>query len=172
MNSKEGLIIRAANPADLAAINTLYNHYALNSPCTFDLEPWTLEQRTSWFNKLSPPWLLFVAEQNEVLQGFAYSAAIRKKAGYATSVETTIYVDDKVCSKGVGEVLLKHLLGALSSFPLHRAYAGIALPNDPSIGLHEKLGYRHIGTFEEVGIKFGEYFSVAWYQYEFDGAPP
>ena len=80
-------------------------------------------------------------------------------------METTIYVDIACTGRGVGGRLLAALLGVLEEEPAaHRAYAGIALPNEASVALHERYGYRHLGTYHEVGRKFDRWVDVAWYE--------
>jgi phosphinothricin acetyltransferase len=66
--------------------------------------------------------------------------------------------------RGIGETLYKALFAGLDGCDLHGAYAGITLPNDASVKLHQKLGFRQIGVFEEVGRKFDKYWSVAWFE--------
>jgi len=168
MTGAETVLVRTATAPDMAAVNALYNYYVVNSHCTYDLEPWSTEQRLTWFSKMTPPWQVCVAEQNAVVLGFAYGAQHRKKTGYDSSVETTVYVGHGTRGLGIGKLLMSHLLQSLAKNTFHRAYAGICLPNEPSIALHENLGYRHIGTFEAVGRKFDKYHDVAWYQYCFD----
>lgn len=68
------------------------------------------------------------------------------------------------CGRGVGTLLYKELFEALVGEDLHRAYAAIALPNEPSVRLHDAFGFRHVGTYTEVGRKFGRYWDVAWYE--------
>jgi phosphinothricin acetyltransferase len=60
--------------------------------------------------------------------------------------------------------LYEALLDALRVEDVHRAYAGLALPNPASVALHERFGFREIGTYREVGRKFGRYWSVRWYE--------
>lgn len=160
-------IVRAANESVLPAINELYSHYIINSHCTFDLEPWSLDKRLAWHRWMTPPWFVYVAEQRDRLAGFTFSNRFRKKAAYDCSVETTVYVNNKNRGLGTGRLLLQHLLDSLAQHDVHRAYAGIAMPNDASIALHETLGYRYLETFREVGFKFGRYHDVAWYEYSF-----
>jgi len=168
MTSEDAVHIRPAVATDMPVVNALYNHYVIHSHCTYDLEPWSIDKRMAWFAEIKPPWVVLVAECNDVILGFAYGARHRKKAGYDSSVETTVYVGHKSSGSGVGKQLMSHLLEALAQQSFHRAYAGICLPNEASIALHENLGYRHIGTFGEVGNKFDQYHDVAWYEYRFD----
>ena len=87
------------------------------------------------------------------------------RPAYDQSVETTIYLDPAFVGRGIGQRLYGALLDAIQSEEsIHRAYGGIALPNPSSIALHERLGFGFIGTFREVGFKFGKYWDVSWYE--------
>jgi phosphinothricin acetyltransferase len=103
---------------------------------------------------------------SQAILGYATSSAFRAKPAYATSVEVTVYVAPDAARRGVGTLLYEALFSALDSEDLHRAYAGIALPNEASVRLHERFGFRHVGTYREVGRKFGRYWDVAWYEKE------
>ncbi len=160
-------ILRAARPADLARIVEIYNHYIVNTVITFDLAPVTEESRRPWFESFAPegPFRLFVLEEEGRVAGYASSTRFRKKAAYDTSVETSIYLAHDEVGRGLGSALYGKLFEALEAEPpLHRAYAGITLPNPRSVAFHESLGFRPIGTFHEVGFKFGAFHDVAWFE--------
>jgi phosphinothricin acetyltransferase len=162
------LSVRAAEESDLEAINGIYNHYVATSHATFDLEPTSLEWRREWFGHYADrgPYRVLVADAGDGAVGFATSSPHRVKPGYLTSVETSAYVTPEVMGRGVGSALYESLFAALAGEDLHRAYAGIALPNPGSVRLHERFGFRHAGTFSEQGRKFGRYWDVAWYEKE------
>ncbi|MEU5209556.1 N-acetyltransferase family protein [Streptomyces sp. NPDC020742] len=98
------------------------------------------------------------------LLGYATSSAFRPKAAYGPSVEVTVYCTPQATGRGVGTLLYTALFEALADEDVHRAYAGITQPNEASVRLHTRFGFRHLGTFTEVGRKFGRYWDVAWYQ--------
>lgn len=98
------------------------------------------------------------------LLGYATSSAFRPKAAYAPSVEVTVYCAPHAAGRGIGTLLYTSLFEALTDEDVHRAYAGITQPNEASTRLHTRFGFRHIGTYTEVGRKFGRYWDVAWYQ--------
>lgn len=79
-------------------------------------------------------------------------------------METSVYLDESITGKGIGKQLFSQLLANLEGIGIHGAYAGIALPNDASVKLHESLGFRRIGVYKEVGWKFDRYWDVAWYE--------
>jgi phosphinothricin acetyltransferase len=161
--------VRPASRSDLPALVALYNHYVEHTPITFDTEPWTVEARTPWFDAFSPdgPHRLLVAEQDGIAAGYASSTTFRAKRAYHRTVETTVYVHVDHTRRGIGCALYEALLDAMHAEPdVHRALAGITLPNPGSVALHERLGFRTVGTFTEVGWKFGRYWDVRWYERE------
>ncbi|MCF3146110.1 GNAT family N-acetyltransferase [Streptomyces platensis] len=184
--------VRAGVEADLPALTDLYNHFIRETSITFDLEPVTPDQRRPWLlshPQDGPHRLLVAQEATEraenphngpadgpsaapsapghpagALLGYATSSAFRPKAAYAPSVEVTVYCAPHATGRGIGTLLYKALFEALADEDVHRAYAGIAQPNEASHRLHTRFGFRHIGTFTEVGRKFDRYWDVAWYQ--------
>ena len=162
----EQLAIRLGTTGDLAAINDVYNQFIRETPVTFDVTPWTLDQRQVWFAQFDStgPYQIVVAEVSESFAGYAASFRFRKKAAYFTSVETSIYIDPKHQGLGVGQGLYRALLDHIAIQGVHRAYAGITLPNEPSEALHRKMGFEQVGTFHQVGHKFGSFWDVAWFE--------
>ena len=159
--------VRTAEPRDLPDLVRIYNHYVLTTAITFDIEPYTVETRRPWFDGFSGegPHRLLVAEVAERPVGYASSGVFRAKAAYARSVESTIYLDPACTGRGIGSALYAALLDALcAEKSVHRAYAGIALPNPGSIALHERAGFRRVGTLREVGFKFDRYWDVSWFE--------
>jgi len=159
-------IIRAARPEDLPALTALYNHYVVESHCTFDATPLTVELRRVWFEQhaATGPHRLLVAEAAGALLGYASSSAHRPKPGYRTSVETSVYLAPEAHGGRLGTRLYTELFAQLAGEPVHRALAGVALPNPASVALHRRMGFTELGTFDEVGTKFGRYWSVQWFQ--------
>ncbi|MEV6404248.1 N-acetyltransferase family protein [Streptomyces bobili] len=160
--------VRPGNEGDLEALTDLYNHYVRETPITFDTAIFTPEERRPWLlsHPEDGPYRLMVAtdtDSQEIL-GYATSSPFRAKQAYATSVEVTVYLRPDAGGRGVGTLLYEALFAALSGEDLHRAYAGIAQPNEASVRLHERFGFRHVGTYREVGRKFGRYWDVAWFE--------
>jgi phosphinothricin acetyltransferase len=136
----------------------------LSSHVTFDVEPFTVEGRREWLARYADvgPFRLLVAETVGAVQGYATSSPFRGRAAYRTSVETSVYCRPDSTGRGVGTLLYGHLFDQLAGQGLHRAYAGITVPNGPSLALHRRFGFREIGTFGEVGHKFDRYWDVLW----------
>jgi phosphinothricin acetyltransferase len=158
------IIIRYAKPADLARITEIYNHYVVNTPVTFDIEPYTVERRVRWFVQFAETgrYRLWVAEQNGVVMGYAGSTRFRPKAGYDTTVETTIYCAPETVGKGIGARLYQNLFERLHDEDVHRFLAVYALPNAATDALHRRFGFKVVGIFSESGRKFGKYWDVCW----------
>lgn len=118
------------------------------------------------------PHRLLVAVSGGAVVGFACSSRFRPKAAYETSVETIIYLAAEAVGHGAGSKLYGELFHALEGEDVHRAYAGISLPNPASIALHERFGFKRVAHFTEQGRKFGPYWDVAWYEKPVGSEPP
>lgn len=158
--------IRDATLADLPALTELYNHYIINTPITFDLEPYGPDGRRTWFEEHAPtgPHRLLVAEERGQVLAYATSSRWRPKAAYDTTVETSVYCRHDATGRGLGTQLYGALFEALAGENVHRIVAGMTLPNDASRALHKRFGFTHVGDFAEVGYKFGKYWDVGWFQ--------
>jgi phosphinothricin acetyltransferase len=108
------------------------------------------------------PWLV-AEEDGGLVVGYAYASEHRQRAGYRWSVDISAYVDADWHGRGVGRALYMELLALLRRQGFVNVYAGIALPNDASVRLHEAIGMSLIGVYERVGFKLGAWRDVAWY---------
>jgi phosphinothricin acetyltransferase len=158
--------VRPAREGDLASIDEIYNHYVLHTAITFDVEPLTPVLRAEWFADFGERgrYRLFVAEEGGGVVGYAGSRPFRQKAAYETTVETTVYVAPGLGARGIGSSLYGALMEALGEEDIHRAVAGITLPNPASLALHARFGFESVGVYDEVGRKFGRFWSVEWMQ--------
>lgn len=166
------ITVRPAIQQDLARLNDLYNRYVLETHFTFDIEPMTLEARREWFTHYDTTgrYRVMVGVSDGSVIGYACSSRWRPKAAYETSVETSIYVAPDAVGRGVGTRLYEELFRSLLGEDVHRAYAGIALPNQASIALHERFGFKRVAHFTEQGRKFDRYWDVGWYEKPLGGA--
>ncbi|MFE1956239.1 MULTISPECIES: GNAT family N-acetyltransferase [Streptomyces] len=153
---------------DLSALTDLYNHYVRETPITFDTAVFTPEERRPWLlsHLEDARYPLLVAREHDSgrILGYATASPFRPKAAYATSVETTVYCAPDAGGRGIGSLLYGALFAALAGQDVHRAYAGVTQPNEASARLHTRFGFRPVGTYREVGRKFGRYWDVAWYE--------
>jgi phosphinothricin acetyltransferase len=163
-NHMPDISIRPAGPGDLPRLTEIYNHYVVHTPVTFDIEPYTVERRETWFSqfRLAGRHRLLVAEESGSVIGYAGTTRWRPKAAYDTTVETTIYCAADALGKGIGSRLYSSLFEALKDEDIHRFVAGYTLPNPASAALHERFGFKAVRIFPEVGRKFGRYWDVAW----------
>lgn len=155
--------IRLATPADAAQCAAVYAPHVRDSAVSFEIDVPTagdfaarIERTTEHF-----PWLVCVTGE-EVL-GYAYAGRHQERAAFQWSVNVSVYVHAGRQRHGIGRALYVSLFSCLRLLGYHNAYAAIALPNPASVGLHEAMGFRHVGTFEHVGYKLGRWHAVGWW---------
>ena len=158
------MVIRSVIPSDAEKLSEILNHYILNTSVTFE----TIAHQTSDMrikieeNSSSLPWL--VIEMNGALVGCAKVSKWRPRPAYDESVEISVYLHPDSTGKGLGKLLYRELLAQLKDLKYHAIMAGIALPNEASVALHESFGFKKVGHFEEVGYKFGRRIDVGYWQ--------
>jgi phosphinothricin acetyltransferase len=164
--------VRPAAEQDLGQLNDIYNRYVVETHFTFDIEPMTIEARREWFGHYDRTgrYRVLVGVSDATVIGYASSSRWRPKPAYETSVETSIYLAPDAVGRGIGTKLYEELFKQLHREDLHRAYAGIALPNQASIALHERVGFKRVAHFTEQGRKFDRYWDVGWYEKPLGGA--
>ncbi|MEM9338751.1 MAG: N-acetyltransferase family protein [Bacteroidota bacterium] len=155
-------MVRPVNVHDIEKILTIYSYYVKNSHATFELVVPTLKDFTAKISTADYKWLVY-EEDSEVL-GYAYATRWKMRAAYDKTVETSIYLDNTHHGKGIGKKLYQSLIEELTALKMHAIIGGISLPNEPSIALHEKLGFEKIGAFKEVGYKFDRWIDVGYWQ--------
>ncbi|HLH02178.1 MAG TPA: arsinothricin resistance N-acetyltransferase ArsN1 family B [Bryobacteraceae bacterium] len=159
------MTIRPAAPADAPLFTAIYNHYVTQTVITFEEEPVSADEMAKCMAEVQQaglPWL--VVETAGQLAGYAYATPWRTRSAYRFSVEITIYLTSSQTGAGLGSLLLSELRSGLRERGIHAAIGGIALPNEPSIRLHEKLGFRKVAEFPQVGFKFGRWIDVGYWQ--------
>ena len=156
--------IRAALPQDAARCAEIYAPFVTDTWISFELtapDAAEMAGRIASYGA-SHGWL--VAEADGQIAGYAYGSPHRTREAYATSCDVAVYVDPAFARRGVGRALYASLLPALKARNFHAAFAGIALPNAGSIGLHEAMGFAPLGIYREVGWKLGGWRDVGWWQ--------
>ena len=156
--------IRRARPDDAARLLEIYAPVVEETTASFELVAPTVEAFAKRIAAALETHEWLVMEDGDALCGYAYATAHRAREAYRFAVETSVYVSRAHHRKGVGRQLYAALFPILSDLGYHNAYAGITLPNDPSVALHESVGFEPIGTFREVGYKHGEWRDVGWWQ--------
>ena len=166
-------MVRHADPArDAGACAAIYAPHVEEGLASFEeVAPGTAEMAAR-MERLTRthPWL--VAEREGEVAGFAYGAPHRDRAGYRWAADVSVYVAPFHHRTGVGRELYGALVELLRRQGLRWACAGVTLPNDASVGLHEALGFELVGVYREIGWKGGSWLDVGWWQLELNGAPP
>jgi phosphinothricin acetyltransferase len=162
--------LRVAQSEDAAGILAIYGPIVSATAISFEeVVPAVDEMRQRILTTLQAyPYL--VATRDSRVIGYAYASQHRARAAYRWAVDVTVYVADSERRAGVARSLYAALLPILVKQGFRSAYAGISLPNTGSVGLHECLGFKHIGTFPEVGYKLGKWHDVGYWRFELSGA--
>ena len=162
--TSDDLRIRPAAAADAAAIAALYAPYVAGTTISFEEQaPDADEMRRRMLEGGDRyPWL--VAEAEGKVVGFACACAFRARSAYRFVVETSVYVGEGHCGRGIGRGLYVPLLDGLTGQGFTQAIAAISLPNPASVALHESLGFDPAGVYRQVGWKLGGWIDVGLWQ--------
>ena len=157
-------MIRPVRPADAQALADIYNPYIRDTTVTFEEEPVTAEEMALRIETVTAayPWLIW--EEEDRVLGYAYSSVWRARAAYRHATETAIYFATDQCGKGRGALLYRALLDELRRRGFHLVLGGLALPNEASVRLHEKLGFRKAGHMREAGREFDRWIDVGFWE--------
>lgn len=167
------MLIRPATSADAAAIQRIYAPIVEETAISFELEAPDADEIARRIERASDlhPWIVAEGGAGELL-GYAYATTFRGRAAYDASVESTVYVAPEARRRGVARALMEDLLERLRTAGAHLCVAGVALPNDASVALHEALGFRPVGTFQEAGAKFGRWHDIHFLAIRLGDGPP
>ena len=152
--------VRSATVEDAPAVLEIYNHEVLTSTVTFDLVPRTLAEQESWITDRSGAHVVLVVEDEGEVVGFGALSQYRERAGYATTVEDSVYVHEHHRGKGVGRLLLAELVERATAHGFHALMAKVVGDHQASINLHAAAGFEVVGHEREVGRKFGRWLDV------------
>ena len=162
--------IRLATPNDAAGIAAVYGPYVTDTAISFETDVPSAGEMAERLRLRMPlhPWLVLEETWNDGFTrdvvGYAYAGPFAGRAAYRWSVETSVYLAGSACGAGWGRVLYQALLDLLSEQGYRQALGGIALPNEPSVRLHERCGFTPAGTYRAVGWKLGRWHDVGWWQ--------
>jgi len=161
------IMIREGVITDAKAICDIYNPYIMNTTISFETKPVSEEaMRERISTNLPLPWLVY--EENDKISGYAYACRWRVRSAYRFSVESAVYIDAAHTGRGLGTALYTELIQRLKSMHIHIVIGGVALPNPASIALHEKLGFKKVAHFREVGFKFKQWIDVGYWELVLD----
>jgi len=164
-------MIRLATAADASDCLAIYAPVVAETAISFEVEVPSVEEMGRRITGTLPryPWL--VLEEPGGLRGYAYAGAHRQRPAYQWSVDVSVYIAPAARRSGVGRRLYTSLLALLRLQGYVNAFAGVALPNDASVGLHEALGFQPIGIYRNAGFKFGRWIDVGWWQLQLREPP-
>jgi phosphinothricin acetyltransferase len=157
-------MIRNAAAADAAACAAIYAPFVRDTWISFELEAPDAAEMARRIADYGASHAWLVAEEGGRIAGYAYGSPHRTRAAYQTSCDVAVYVDPQFARQGIGRGLYDALLPRLAQRGCHAAFAGIALPNDPSEALHRAAGFTPLGIYRQVGWKLGGWRDVGWWQ--------
>lgn len=168
--------VRDADPArDAAACAAIYAPHVEGSAVSFEERAPDAAELAARIERYGASHAWLVAERGGEVVGYAYGTAFSERAAYRWSVNVSIYIDADARGEGVGRALYEALFERLRERGFRMAVAGITLPNEASVGLHEALGFERTGINREIGFKEGAWRDVGWFQLELaptpDGTP-
>lgn len=160
-------MIRLATSSDAAAICDIYNYYIASTTISFEENPVDAADMAQRIETANTKHCWYVYEEDGHIVGYAYATPWRVRSAYRNSVETSVYIHHESGGKGIGTTLYTHLLAELRQRGIRAVIGGIALPNRASVALHERMGFTQVAHFVDVGMKFGKWIDVGYWQLVF-----
>ena len=157
-------MIRPVKAGDDEAIAAIYNPFVAETTVTFEEEAVSAAQIRERIGHTTATHPYLVLEEEGRVAGYAYASAFRARPAYRFTAETTIYLAAGATGRGQGARLYRALLDMLKKEDFHTALGIIALPNEASVRLHQKLGFEKIGQIAQVGFKFGRWIDTGYWQ--------
>ena len=156
--------IRLAKETDAQRVLEIYSPFVLNTAISFETKVPSLSEIKDRITETLTKFPYLIYESDDQVVGYAYAGAHRSRCAYGWSVESSVYVDPRFHGRKIGSKLCRALFDLLKTQQIVNIYACIALPNEASVRLHESLGFKAIGRFEDVGFKLGKWWDVGWWQ--------
>ena len=157
-------VIRRATLADATACLEVYAPYVRDTTATFEAEVPSVDEFTRRVARALARYDWLVAELDGRVVGYAYAGPVKERAAYRWSSEVSVYVAAGAHGHGLGRRLYRELFDRLEASGIRRLLAVVTLPNDASVALHRKMGFREAGRLERIGFKHGRWLDVAWLQ--------
>ncbi len=158
------MTIRKVNVQDARQIAEIYNFYVLETHHSFENEAVSVNDMMDRIDAITETCPFLVGEENGEILGFAYGTHYKPRSAYRHSVEVSVYLKNGLEHKGIGTNLYKELFAEIDKMDVHAIIAGISLPNDASIKLHEKFGFEKVAHFREVGFKMDRWIDVGYWE--------
>ncbi|MEP2987467.1 MAG: arsinothricin resistance N-acetyltransferase ArsN1 family B [Parasphingorhabdus sp.] len=156
--------IRSATVQDADQCASIYAPFVTDSWVSFESTPPDVTEMGRRIEQTLASYEWLVSEVDGHVAGYAYGSEHRSREAYKTSCDVTVYVDPSFSRRGIGRALYIDLFERLKKRGFHALFAGIALPNDASLGLHQSLGFKPVGVYQQVGRKLGAWRDVQWMQ--------
>ncbi len=164
--------IRKATLDDARDICNIYNYYIENTVITFEITPVSeTEMRQRIHEIFESGYLFFVGETEGKIVGYYYTHQWHSRRAYDTTAEESIYLDKDEVGKGYGTKMFRHLLKHIDRNKIHVLIAGICIPNESSVQLHEKFGFKQVSNMKEIGRKFNQWQDVGHWQLFLNDVP-
>lgn len=163
-----GIRLRPATVADAADLLAIYKPYIESTAITFEEEVPSVEAFATRISNclLRYPWIV-AEDASGRIAGYAYAASYNERAAYQWACLSSVYLADDYKGKGLARPLYEALFALLRAQGYRSVFALITLPNAPSIGLHERCGFRYFTTFDNIGFKLGSWHQVGWWRLDF-----
>ena len=158
------VLVRDATPDDAAACRDVYAPYVTGSAVSFETHPPTAEEMARRIAAAQERHAWLVLDDGGTVRGFAYGGPFMAREAYRWSCAVSVYLEPGRRRTGAGRALYEALFERLAAREYRVALAGVALPNDASLGLHRALGFEPVGTYRRIGYKHGRWRDVAWTQ--------
>jgi L-amino acid N-acyltransferase YncA len=164
--------VRIATEQDASAVAGIYAPYVRDTAISFEEVTPSQDEMGRRIRKTLATHPFLVFEDGDTVVAYAYASQHRERAAYRWSVDVAVYAAPEVHRRGVGRALYGCLLETLARQGFHAAFAGITLPNEKSVGLHEAIGFQQVATYAEVGFKLGAWRDVGWWRLPLCGGSP
>ena len=157
-------MIRTFQIKDTQQLLDIYNYYVINSVATFDDKALSIETFSEKITDINNNYPFIVFEEYNKILGYAYGSKFRPKPAYNKTAESTVYVKQGEHGNQIGTLLYKELLTLLKKENYHVILGVLTLPNEASVKLHEKFGFKQVADLKQVGFKFGKWQDVGFWQ--------
>lgn len=154
-----------ASESDADQFLEIYTPIVLETAISFEELPPTSGNMQARIKLISQtyPWLV-AADKDSKIVGYAYANQHRERSAYRWAVDVSVYIREDHRGQGIGRLLYKKLFELLQQQNFLRAFAGITLPNKPSVDFHEAMGFTNFVTYQNIGFKLGQWHDVGWWE--------
>ncbi len=157
--------IKPTSSQHLSEICNIYNHYINHTCYTFEEVEWTIKDiEHKFLNITDANYPFFTCFDGDKIVGYYYLSSWNFRSAYNTTAEVTIYLHPESIGKGYGKAMYSHLIKNIDNTRFHSIIACITIPNEASVALHEKFGFKKVSFFPEIGYKHSRWCDVGHWQ--------